>query len=72
MNSLDDPAYRLQLARGYRAKAENDAHDGQGDDCLANAQETVENAGKAVLAHFRPIPLTHDLVEPMERLLRLA
>ena len=72
MNSLDDPAYRLQLARGYLAKAENDARDGQWDDCLANAQEAVENAGKAVLSHFRPIPKTHDVIHLLNDLLGQA
>jgi len=71
VNSRDDAAYRLELAKGYLARAESDAVDEQWDGCLANAQEAVENAGKSVLAHFRPIPLTHDLVDPMERLLKL-
>lgn len=69
MNSRDDAEYRLRLARGYLAKAEDDARDEQWDDCLANAQDAVENAGKAVLSHFRPVPKTHDLLAPLGELL---
>jgi len=72
VNSLDDPAYRLELARGYLAKAEKDARDGQWDDCLANTQEAVENAGKAILSHFRPIPKTHDVITSLKDLLEQA
>ncbi|MBI3360355.1 MAG: HEPN domain-containing protein [Chloroflexi bacterium] len=68
MNSHDDPLYRLKLAKRSLAKAENDAVDGQWDDCLAEAQEAVENAGKAILGHFRPIPKTHDVIGPLKRL----
>ena len=70
MKSRDDAAYRLELAKGYLARAESDAVDGQWDSCLANAQEAVENAGKSILAHFRPVPHTHDLIEPLEQLLK--
>jgi HEPN domain-containing protein len=72
VNSFDDPAYRLQLASGYLAKAERDAIDGQWDDCLANAQEAVENAGKTILCHFRPAPKTHDVLKPLIDLLEQA
>ena len=71
MRSRDDAAYRLELAKGYLARAESDAVDGQWDGCLANAQEAVENAGKSVLAHFRPVPHTHDLIELLQQLLKL-
>ena len=68
MNSRDDAAYRLELARGYLAKAEQGARDRHWDDCLANAQDAVENAGKAIVSHFRPIPKTHDMLEPLREL----
>ena len=71
MNSRDDAAYRLELAKGYLARAESDAVDGQWDGCLANAQEAVENAGKSILGHFRPTPRSHDIIEPLEQLLKL-
>jgi HEPN domain-containing protein len=68
VNSRDDAAYRLELARGYLAKAEQAARDHHWDDCLANAQDAVENAGKAIVGHFRPIPKTHDMLEPLHEL----
>jgi len=71
VRSRDDSVYRLELAKGYLARAESDAVDEQWDGCLANAQEAVENAGKCILAHFRPVPHTHDLIEPLEQLLKL-
>ncbi len=70
MNSREDAAYRLTLARGYLARAESAAVDRQWDGCLANAQEAVENAGKSILAHFRPIPMAHDMIEPLNQLLK--
>ncbi len=60
----------LKLAKGYLSRAETDAMDGQWDGCLANAQEAVENAGKCVLANFRPVPKAHDVDESIERLLK--
>ena len=69
MNSRDDATYRLVLAKGYLAKAESNATDERWDDCLANAQEAVENAGKAILSHFRPVPKRHDVLEPLRDLL---
>ena len=69
MNSLDDAVFRLELAQGYLSKAERDARDQRWDDCLANAQNAVENAGKSVLSHFRPVPKTHDVVNPLRSLL---
>lgn len=71
MNSRDDAAFRLDLARGYLARAESDAREKRWDSCLANAQEAAENAGKSILTHFRPTPQTHDVVEPLEKLVKL-
>ncbi|MBI5653812.1 MAG: HEPN domain-containing protein [Chloroflexi bacterium] len=71
MNSYEDARFRLDLARGYLARAESDAREKKWDGCLANAQEAVENAGKSILAHFRPTPQTHDVIDPLEKLLKL-
>ena len=71
MNSRDDAAYRLDLAKGYLVRAEKEANEEQWDGCLADAQEAVENAGKSVLSFFRPVPRTHDVIEPLEQLLEL-
>ncbi len=71
MNSRDDAAFRLDLAQGYLTRAESDAREKRWDSCLANAQQAVENAGKSILAHFRPTPQAHDVIEPLEKLLKL-
>ena len=71
VNSRDDATFRLDLAVGYLARAESDARESRWDSCLANAQEAVENAGKSILAHFRPTPQTHDVIKPLEKLLKL-
>jgi hypothetical protein len=39
MNSRDDATYRLELAKGYLARAEKGAREKQWDGCLASAQE---------------------------------
>jgi HEPN domain-containing protein len=72
VNSREDADYRLVLARGYLSRAEKDAAAEQWDGCLANAQEAVENAGKSILAHFRPTPRAHDVLGPLQQLLSLA
>lgn len=68
MNSHEDPAYRLKLAQRYLEKAETAWANRHFDDCLTDAQQAVENAGKAILGHFRPIPRTHDVVGHLESL----
>ena len=69
MNSHDDAAYRLRLSKEYLTDAEMDAKEKRWHTCLANAQEAVENAGKSILLHFRPIPATHDIEKLLEQLL---
>lgn len=69
MNSRDDAAYRLRLAKEYLADAETDADEKRWHTCLANSQEAVENAGKSILLHFRPVPATHDVEKLLEQLL---
>ena len=71
MNSREAAAYRLKLAQGYLSRAENDAVGRQWDGCLANAQEAVENAGKAIISHFRPTSHTHDVIEAIQQLASL-
>lgn len=65
MNSREDALYRLTLAKGFLRKAQSGADDKKWDDCLANAQEAVENAGKSILSHFRPVPKRHDVLAPL-------
>ena len=69
MNSRDDAAYRLRLAKEYLADAETDASEKRWHTCLANSQEAVENAGKCILLQFRPMPATHDVEKLLQQLL---
>ena len=68
MNSHEDAAYRLRLAKEYLADAEANSNEKRWHTCLANSQEAVENAGKSILLHFRPIPATHDIERMLEQL----
>lgn len=51
--------YRLRLAQGFLQEAEQDASIGRWRACTAHAQLAVENALKAVIALFAPVPRTH-------------
>ncbi len=51
--------YRLRLARGFLQEAEQDASLGRWRACVAHTQLAVENALKAVIALFAPVPRTH-------------
>ncbi len=50
---------RLQLARGFLDEAEQDASLGRWRACVAHAQLAIQNALKAVIALFAPVPRTH-------------
>lgn len=63
MNSLNDSLYRLDLARGYLIEAKEEYEIKRWYGCLAGAQEAVENEGKSIVAHFRPVPATHEVIE---------
>jgi HEPN domain-containing protein len=63
VNSHESSKYRFELAQECLAFAETQAQDGHWSICLGYAQETVENAGKAILLQFRPVPRTHDIDE---------
>lgn len=60
MNALDECGYRLRLAEGFLAEAIQDQELERWRSCVSNAQLSVENAGKAVLAIFGVPPRTHD------------
>lgn len=60
MNTPDEVSYRLALARGFLAEAEQDLTLERWRSCVDNAQLSVENAGKSVLGSFGVIPRTHD------------
>lgn len=61
MKAPDDSEFRLTLAKEYHRRAEEYFTNKQWDRVVSNAQEAVENAGKSILYHFRPVPSTHDV-----------
>lgn len=70
MKARDDVAYRLALARGFLAEAEQDVGLERWRSCVDNAQLAVENAGKAVLTLFGVTPKTHDPAHEIAAVLR--
>ncbi len=60
LNTPDEVSYRLALAKGFLAEAEQDLTLERWRSCVDNAQLSVENAGKSVLASFGVVPRTHD------------
>ena len=70
MNAPDEVAYRLALAKGFLVEAEQDVGLTRWRSCVDNAQLTVENAGKAILASFGVPPKTHDPARQVAALLR--
>lgn len=61
MDSMADAEYRLKLARGFLAEAEEDLGLSRWRSCVDNAQLAVENSAKAVIARFSPVPRSHDV-----------
>ena len=70
MRADKDVAYRLALAEGFLAEAEQDAGLERWRSCVDNAQLAVENAGKAVLTLFGVAPKTHDPAQQVAAVLR--
>lgn len=70
MNAADEVAYRLALAQGFLTESEQDFDLARWRSCVDNAQLTVENAGKTILASFGVVPKTHDPAKQVAALLR--
>jgi HEPN domain-containing protein len=70
LNAPDEVAYRLALAKGFLAEAEQDFDLNRWRSCVDNAQLAVENAGKTILASFGVTPKTHDPARQVAALLR--
>ncbi len=70
MNTPEEVKYRLALAKGFLVEAEQDMDLARWRSCVDNAQLTVENAGKTILALFGVTPKTHDPARPVAALLR--
>ena len=72
MDSERDVDFRLRLADGFLGEARDDVARARWRSCVDNTQLAVENAVKAVIARFAPVPRTHDLVTPLDGLLASA
>ncbi len=70
MNAPDLVRYRLRLAEGFLAEAEQDFSLARWRSCVDNAQLAVENAGKTILALFGVVPKTHDPAQHVAQILR--
>lgn len=70
MSASRDVAYRIALAAGFQAEAEQDFTLGRWRSCVDNSQLAVENAGEAVLALFGIAPKTHDPARQTAAILR--
>jgi HEPN domain-containing protein len=60
VNWGDEVQYRLELAEGFLNEAKQDAELKRSRSCVDNAQLSIENSVKAVLAVFGPVGKTHD------------
>ena len=69
MRPQEEARYRLNLARGYLAEAEEDIERKRWRSCAASAQLSIENSAKAIIACFVPVALTHDPAPQLARLL---
>lgn len=70
MNAPDEVTYRLALAKGFLAEAEQDFQLQRWRSCVDHAQLVVENAGKTALALFGVTPKTHEPARQVAALLR--
>ncbi len=70
MNAPDLARYRIRLAEGFLAEAEQDFELRRWRSCVDNAQLSTENAGKCVLAVFGVVPRTHDPAQQIAQILR--
>ena len=70
MDSASDAEYRLRLARGFLAEAEEDLRSSRWRSCVDDAQLAVENAAKSVVARFGPVPRSHDMSAVLSEHLR--
>ena len=70
MKAREEVSYRLALADGFLAEAEQDITLERWRSCVDNAQLAVENTGKAVLGLFGVPPKTHDPAREIAAILR--
>jgi HEPN domain-containing protein len=70
MDSKRDAEFRLKLSQGFSKEAEEDYKLSRWRSCVDNAQLAVENAAKAAIALFAPIPKSHNVTQELKALLR--
>jgi HEPN domain-containing protein len=70
MSPKRDADFRLKLAAGFQREAEEDFRLSRWRSCVDNAQMTVENSVKAILAMRGPVPRVHQLEAVLSKLLR--
>jgi HEPN domain-containing protein len=70
VSASKDVDYRIALAAGFLAEAEQDFTLKRWRSCVDNAQLAVENTGKAALALFGIAPKTHDPARQLATVLR--
>jgi len=60
VSSEFDARFRLRLAKGFQEEAQQDYQLRRWRSCVDNAQLSVENSGKAIIALFEPVQKTHN------------
>jgi HEPN domain-containing protein len=61
VKSSRDAEFRLELADGFLKEADQDLGLSRWRSCVDNAQMSVENSAKAVIALRRPVPKVHQV-----------
>ncbi len=70
MNSQREFKYRIGLASGFFAEAEQDYDLKRWRSCVDNSQLAIENSAKAILALFEIPPKTHDPAKHLTNLVK--
>lgn len=68
MKAHRDAEYRIRLAESLLEEAKQDFELKRWRSCVSNAQQVVENSGKAVMSLFDPVEKTHDTEKQLSHL----
>jgi HEPN domain-containing protein len=69
VKSSRDAEFRLELAEGFLREAEQHLDLSRRRSCVGNAQSSVENSAKAVIAMRGPVPKVHQVKSALAKLL---
>jgi len=69
VNWSDHARYRLELAEGFLSEARQDLDLARFRSCVSNAQLSIKNAAKTVIALFGPVGKTHEPWRELKALL---